>query len=277
MSRLKRFVNGLPAQALMIALSFMTLLPLYFMVSNSLKKRSQYVRDALSLPKPFTAENFIEAFGGKNFVQWFANSVTLTATSMVVTTFIAILAAYAFAKMKFKSRNFLFRMLIPLMAVPPIAMIIPQFSTIRLFGLVNTRASVILIYTGIMLPMTIYLFRNFMITLPDSLLEAAIIDGCSRLRILFKIVIPLSTPAIITSAVVSVVWVWNELLIALVFLQKEELRTLIVGITLFKSRFTLNVPVIMAGLTIVTIPMIFVYVFAQRYLVEGLLAGSVKE
>jgi ABC-type glycerol-3-phosphate transport system permease component len=196
---------------------------------------------------------------------------------VVVTIFLALLAAYAFAKMKFKGRNILFRMLIPLMAVPPIAMVIPQFRAIQFFGLINTRASVILIYTGIMLPMTIYLFRNFIITLPDSLLEAARIDGCSGLMTLYRIVIPLSVPAIITSAVVSCVWVWNELLIALIFLQKEELRTLIVGITLFKSRFTLNVPVIMAGLTIVTIPMVIMYVFAQKYLVEGLLAGSVKE
>ena len=94
-------------------------------------------------------------------------------------------------------------------------------------GLVNTRVSVILIYIGIMLPMTIYLMRNFMKTVPDSLLEAAEIDGCSKRKALTKIMIPLSVPALITSSLVNLVWVWNELLISLVFLQKEELRTLI--------------------------------------------------
>ena len=89
--------------------------------------------------------------------------------------------------------------------------------------------------------------------------------------------IPLSVPALITSSLVNLVWVWNELLISLVFLQKEELRTLTVGITLFKGRFTLNIPVIMAGLVIATVPIVLIYIFAQKYLVEGMLAGSVKE
>ncbi len=108
------------------------------------------------------------------------------------------------------------------------------------------------------------------------MLEAAEIDGCSKRKALTKIMIPLS-PALITSSLVNLVWVWNELLISLVFLQKEELRTLMVGITLFKGRFTLNIPVIMAGLVIATVPIVLIYIFAQKYLVEGMLAGSVKE
>lgn len=190
---------------------------------------------------------------------------------------IAFFAAYAFAKLDFPGKKFLFRLIIPLMSVPPVAMIIPQFQMIKSLGLINSLASVILIYIGIMLPMTIYLYRNFMVTIPDSLLEAAQIDGCSRLRALWVIVMPLTLPAMITSTLVNLVWAWNELLIALVFLQDNSLRTLMVGVTLFKSRFTLNIPVIMAGLAIVSIPLIIIYVIAQKKLVEGLLSGSMKE
>ena len=168
-------------------------------------------------------------------------------------------------------------MIVPLMSVPPVVMIIPQFRIIKIFGLVNTRVSVILIYIGIMLPMTIYLMRNFMKTIPDSLLDAAKIDGCSRRKALTSIMVPLTVPALITSSLVNIVWVWNELLISLVFLQNEDLRTLMVGITLFKGRFTLNIPVIIAGLVIATVHIIIIYIFAQKYLVEGMLAGSVKE
>jgi ABC-type glycerol-3-phosphate transport system permease component len=107
--------------------------------------------------------------------------------------------------------------------------------------------------------------------------EAAEIDGCSRFRALWRIVMPLTLPAMITSTLVNLVWAWNELLIALVFLQDNSLRTLMVGVTLFKSRYTLNIPVIMAGLAIVSIPLIIIYVFAQKKLVEGLLSGSIKE
>ena len=108
-------------------------------------------------------------------------------------------------------------------------------------------------------------------------MEAALIDGAGQFQSFSRIILPLSVPAIITACVVNAVWVWNELLIALVFLQKESLRTVIVGITVFKQRFTLNVPVIMAGLTLVTVPMIVFYIFGQRYLVQGLLSGAIKE
>jgi ABC-type glycerol-3-phosphate transport system permease component len=167
--------------------------------------------------------------------------------------------------------------MIPLMAIPPIVMLIPLFQTTSVFHLLNTRLSVIVIYTGIMVPFTTYMLRNFFISIPSSMTEAAIMDGAGHFQTFTAVILPLSVPALITACVVNVVWVWNELLIALVFLQSESLRTLIVGITVFKNRFTLNVPVIMAGLTIVTVPMIAFYVFGQRYLVRGLLAGAIKE
>ena len=248
---MKRKRGGIVSQLLMILLVVVIIFPLYFMTANSFKTHEEYVNNMAGLPQTFTVQNFVEAFRGKPFGQWFM--------------------------MRFKGKKVLFNMIVPLMSVPPVVMIIPQFRIIKILGLVNTRVSVILIYIGIMLPMTIYLMRNFMKTVPDSLLEAAEIDGCSKRKALTKIMIPLSVPALITSSLVNLVWVWNELLISLVFLQKEELRTLMVGITLFKGRFTLNIPVIMAGLVIATVPIVLIYIFAQKYLVEGMLAGSVKE
>ena len=262
MRRKKR--KNIMAELLMILLMVIIIFPLYFMVVNSLKVHEEYVVNMVGMPAQATFQNYIEAFQGKPFGQWIWNSFFLTAAATLVTAAVALLCGYAFAKMEFKGKNFLFQCIIPLMSVPPVAMIIPQFRLIKVMGLVNTRVSVILIYVGIMLPMTIYLMRNFMKTVPDSLIDAARIDGCSSLKALCKIM-------------VNIVWVWNELLISLVFLQKESLRTLMVGITLFKGRFTLNIPVIMAGLVIATVPIVFVYIFAQKYLIEGMLAGSVKE
>ena len=275
MRRKKR--KNIMAELLMILLMVIIIFPLYFMVVNSLKAHEEYVVNMVGMPAQATFQNYIEAFQGKPSGQWIWNSFFLTAAATLVTAAVALLCGYAFAKMEFKGKNFLFQCIIPLMSVPPVAMIIPQFRLIKVMGLVNTRVSVILIYVGIMLPMTIYLMRNFMKTVPDSLIDAARIDGCSSLKALCKIMIPLCIPAVITSSLVNIVWVWNELLISLVFLQKESLRTLMVGITLFKGRFTLNIPVIMAGLVIATVPIVFVYIFAQKYLIEGMLAGSVKE
>ena len=269
--------GGIIPQILMILLVVVILFPLYFMSVNSFKTHEEYVNNMIGLPHAFTVQNYVEAFEGKPFGQWFLNSMLLTIAAVLVTGILALLAGYAFAKMKFRGQKALFRVIVPLMSVPPVVMIIPQFQIIKIFGLVNTRVSVIIIYVGIMLPMTIYLMRNFMKTVPDSLLDAAKIDGCGRLKALTAIMMPLSIPALITSSLVNIVWVWNELLISPVFLQREELRTLMVGITLFKGRFTLDIPVIMAGLVIATVPIVVIYIFAQKYLVEGMLAGSVKE
>ncbi len=274
---MKGVKKELAAQILMILLMIIIIFPLYFMIVNSFKTHDEYVTDMIGLPSKFTIQNYIEAFRGKPFGQWIYNSFLLTILGTFFTAVIAMLAGYAFAKMEFKGKKVLFQCVIPLMSVPPVAMIIPQFRMIKVLGLVNTRSSVILIYVGIMLPMTIYLMRNFMKAVPDTLLDASRIDGCGSFKTLYKIMIPLSLPAFITSSLVNIVWVWNELLISLVFLQKENLRTLMVGITLFKGRFTLNIPVIMAGLVIATAPIILVYIFAQKHLVEGMLAGAVKE
>ena len=108
-------------------------------------------------------------------------------------------------------------------------------------------------------------------------MESAVIDGCSSFRILTNIVLPLSIPPIVTLIVVNSLWVWNELLIALIFLQKDKLKTLIVGITVFKSRFDINLPLTMMGLVVITLPILLIYLFGQKYFTKGLLSGSTKE
>jgi ABC-type glycerol-3-phosphate transport system permease component len=274
----KRWLLSRPfIQLFMMIVALLMIFPLYFMLASSFKTSTEFLKNPVGLPAHFTFQTFLDAFKGKNFLQWFYNSIFLTSISILITTIVSGLAAFAFAKMRFRGRNLLFSCMIPLMAIPPIVMLIPLFKITSVLHILNTRISVILIYTGIMVPFTTYMFRNFFVSVPVSLMEAALIDGAGQFQSFSNIMLPLSVPAIITACVVNAVWVWNELLIALVFLQKESLRTVIVGITVFKQRFTLNVPVIMAGLTLVTIPMIFFYVFGQRYLVQGLLSGAIKE
>lgn len=269
-------VSRIIVQILMLIMSFAIIFPVYFMLINALKTREDFLSNKLGFPSIFTFQSFIDAFTGKNFQVWFINSMIITIISCLVVNVIAVFAAFAFAKMKFKGNQTIFSLLIPLMSIPPVILLIPQFKFMSFLNLINTHFSVIFLYVGIMLPLTIYLMRNYFITLPNSLLEAAQVDGASQFLVMTKIIIPLSVPVMFTSLLVNSVWAWNELIIALVFLQREELRTLIVGITIFKSRFSLNVPVIMAGLTIATIPVIALYVFGQKYLVSGLVAGSVK-
>jgi ABC-type glycerol-3-phosphate transport system permease component len=135
---------------------------------------------------------------------------------------------------------------------------------------------VIVVYAGIMLPFSTFLLASFFRTTPRDLLEAARLDGAGHLRIWRSVVMPLALPALVTVATVEALWVWNEVLIAVVFLQSENLRTLMVGLTLFQSRYNLNVPLVMAGMLWATLPMMLLYLAGQRFFIRGLTAGATK-
>jgi ABC-type glycerol-3-phosphate transport system permease component len=248
-------------QVAMIFLTILILFPMFFIFNNALKTRDQYMANPLSLAASPTLANFVKIFQNPQLLTWFGNSLILTAVSVGLCTLISILAAYAFANMQFPGRDLL----------------IPLFVLFQIFGLINNLSAPILVYTGLMLPFTIFLLRNFFITIPREIREAALLDGCSSLQLLTKIYLPLSRPALVTSMVVNAVWVWNELLIALVFLQTEAQRTLIVGVAAsMQKRFNLDIPLLMAGLAVVTIPMVILYVVGQNSLVRGLTAGFEK-
>lgn len=275
--RLKRLPGKTVQQLALIFLSTLTLFPLYFMLTNSFKAKNEFFNNLLGLPQSLMIENYTKILQHPNLGRWFANSILLTAGAVVVCSTIAILAAYAFAKMSFPGRDTLFNLITPLMVIPPIVMVIPMFVLFRPLHLVNNLGGPLIIYAGLMLPFTIYLLRNFFISIPNEIEEAAYIDGCTGFQVLTKIYLPLSKPALMTAMIVNAVWVWNELLIALVFLQTEERRTLMVGITTsVQKRFSLDVPSLMAGLTAVTIPMIILYLIGQKALVRGLVAGYDK-
>ena len=162
------------------------------------------------------------------------------------------------------------------MVVPPVVMIIPLFVSMVRWHLVNTYQGTILIYTGLLLPFSIYLMTNFFRAIPKEIIDAARIDGCSSLGVFWRIMLPLSAPAVVTLIVVNALWAWNELLIALVFMQKDELKTLMVGISALRSRNYVDIPATMAGLFIATIPIVIVYIFGQRFFIRGLTSGAVK-
>src|SRR5262249_31950955 len=142
--------------------------------------------------------------------------------------------------------------------------------------LIDTYPGIILIYAGLTLPFSVYFLTNFFRSVPTELIEAAVADGASDLAVLLRVGLPLSPPALAARSGTSAPWVWNELLIALVFLPSDELKTLMVGITVFRSRYNLDVPVTMAGMLLASAPMVALYLLGQRYFIRGLTAGAVK-
>ena len=267
--------DGVIKQALMLAMTVAILYPLYFIITSAFKMKMEYVNNKLGLPIQPVLENFRHVFFDLVFPQWFLNSVILTAGSLLITTALACLAAFAFSQMAFPGRDTMFDIIIALMVIPPVVMVIPVFSVMTRLRLVDTYYAAIITYTGLLLPFSIYLLRNFFRTIPRQIIESARIDGCDDWLVLRKIMVPLSAPALVTLLLVNALWVWNELLIALIMLQSENMRSLMVGLTLIKGRFTINQPLMMAGMLSAALPMLILYLIGQRYFIKGLAAGAV--
>ena len=263
-------------QLALVAAAILALYPVWFMLSTAFKGQDQYLNDLYGFPWPLEGGNFSEAVHGGAFFTWMKNSVILTAGSAALATIFAALAAFAVARMRWRGRDVFLSINVALLIVPPVVMLIPLFTLFTQFSLVSTYWGVVILYAGLTLPFSVYLLSNFFRTLPRELFESAVMDKASHLRILWSIVLPLSAPALVTLIVVNSLWVWNELLIALVFLPDEGKRTLMVGVTVFQSRYNLDVPVTMAGMLLASIPMFLLYLFGQRLFVRGLTAGAVK-
>jgi ABC-type glycerol-3-phosphate transport system permease component len=263
-------------QMLLIIVAFIALYPLYWLIVTALKTQSDYLFNKFGLPWPIMMGNIIKALRGGRFARWFLNSTVITAGSTLVGTTIACFAAFAFAKMPFKGSNTILNFVISLMVVPPVVMIVPLFILYAQIKFTSTYQGIILLYVGLTMPFSVYLLTNFFKTIPHDIVDSAMIDGCSHFGILWRIYIPLSAPALVTLIIVNALWIWNELLLALVFLPKDKMRTLMVGITAFKSKLNLDIPVTMAGLLLTTLPMIILYVVFQRFFIRGLTAGATK-
>ena len=263
-------------QLMVVFATVLSLFPVYFMTISAFKTKTEYLSNKWGFPQLPILSNFSTAFAGERFFIRFTNSTILTVGSVVASLIIACLAAYAFVRMDFPGKRTLFNVILSLMVVPPVVMVVPLFVSMVRWKLVNTYQGAILIYVGLLLPFSIYLMTNFFQTIPKEIVDAARIDGCSNLGVFQQIMMPLSAPAVITLVVVNALWVWNELLIALVFLQKDELKTLMVGIAALRSRNYVDIPATMAGLLIATIPIVVLYMFGQKYFIRGLVSGAVK-
>jgi ABC-type glycerol-3-phosphate transport system permease component len=273
---LQRLWESFIRQIWMVLATVVVLFPIYFMIVSSFKTQAEYIVNKWGLPQVLLLDNFVTALAGTEFFRRFANSTILMVGAVVLSSVIACLAAFAFARMRFAGKRFLFNLILSLMVVPPVVMVVPLFVSMVRWGMINTYQGTILIYTGLLLPFSIYMMTNFFQTIPHEIIEAARMDGCSTLGVFWQIMMPLAAPAVITMVVVNALWVWNELLIALVFLQKDELKTLMVGISALRSRNYVNIPATMAGLAIATIPIVIIYLLGQRYFIRGLTSGAVK-
>lgn len=263
-------------QAVLLIASFIALVPTFYMIMTALKSEEEYALDKLGLPDAPILDNFRAVLVDSPFLAWMLNSFILVVGSVALSIVVSCLAAYAIARMEFRGRDTLLALSTSLMAVPPVVMIVPLFVLYTQLDLISTYQGAIIIYAGLITPFSVYLLTTFFRTVPKELFESAKLDGAGDLLILWKIVLPLSLPALVTLVVVNSLYVWNDLLIAIIFLQEDAKRTLMAGISVFQGRYNNQVPLTMAGMVIASAPMFILYIAFQKHFIRGLMAGAIK-
>lgn len=263
--------------ALVVLVVIYSLTPYVWTLLTSLKtERELYQFPVTYFPHAPTAINYVQVFTQNPFGRFLLNSAFVSVTSTLICLFLAALAAYAFARLKFPRSQVLLVAILIVAMIPLITVIVPLYILVRSFGLLNTYWGLIAPYITYSLPVAIFILTAFFREIPHELEEAALLDGCTRMNTLWRVIAPLSAPGLITAGIIVFIQTWNEFLVALTLTSTAEVRTITVGIALYRGEFTFPWGVISAAVILATIPIVALILLGQRLIVRGLTAGAVK-
>jgi trehalose/maltose transport system permease protein len=252
--------------------------PFLYTITTSLKTGTELFSTSL-LPKAPTISNYITLFNGKQpFGTQLGNSIMVATVTVVISMFMAITAAYALGRINFKGKSALLLTILAVSMFPQVAVLSGMFELMQALGLYNRSIGLVVPYTVFTLPFTVWMLTTFMRGLPRELEEAAIMDGCGPMRIIFEVFMPLLAPALVSTGLLAFIGAWNEFLFALTFVTDDFRRTVPVGISMISGATAYEIPwgSIMAASVIVTVPLVALVLVFQQKIVSGLTAGAVK-
>lgn len=259
----------------LIASSFLMLLPFLWMLSSSLKTDIEVFQFPIQwLPAKPRWSNYVEIWSKVRFALYYFNTIKITVIITALQLITCSLAAYAFAKIEFPERNALFIAYIGTMIIPFQVIMVPQFILLRNIGLINTHLALILLQA--FSPFGVFLMRQFYLSIPNELLEAARIDGLGEFGIYMRIMLPLSKPALASLTIFTFVFVWNDFLGPLIYLNSSNLRTIQLGIRMFVTQYSADYAMIMTASVCSLIPVIIVFLACQKFFVEGISLTGLK-
>ena len=276
----KRFaerVQALGSYGVLLALLVLVVFPFYWMTITSFKGEEQ-MRSLVSMfwPSPLVLDNYRQLLRKTDFLAWFGNSVIVAVSSTLLAAAIGTIGAYALARLSFLGRAFMSSAVLITYLVPPSILFIPLYAQMRNLGLADSLAGLIAAYPSFTVPFVTWLLMGYFESIPIELEEAAMIDGATRFGAFRRIILPLAAPGVLAASLYAFTQAWNEFLYALVFISDVKQRTLPVGLSTFITGDVYGWGYLMAGAVLTTLPVIAVYTYLQRYMVEGLTAGSVK-
>ncbi len=251
--------------------------PAVWIFLTALKTETELIKSPITyLPLAPTLANFETAFTAQPILRFMWNSFVVASLSTALCVLVGALAAYGLTRLRMPYRNLIMSVLLAVAMFPLISLMVPLFKVMRELGLLNTYLALILPYAVLSLPVCTLVMASFFQDIPPDLEAAAMIDGCSRVQALFKIVIPLSAPGVFTAAILAFVNAWDEFLLALTMMNRVSMRTLSVGITLYQGEFAFPWPLISAALIIAIVPICIIIAIFQERVVGGLTSGGVK-
>lgn len=250
--------------------------PIIWIIYSSLKTNQEFTMSIISLPKSFEFQNYVDALANSGLGRMFINSVFASMVSVVFIILFGFFAGYFLSRFSFIGRSLIYTLFLFGMLIPIHSLLIPLFIQFSQLDLTNNRFTLILPYVAFNLPLVIFLVENYVKSIPFELEEAAYIDGSSGNSTLFKIILPMCMPVLSTALVLSFLSAWNEFPFALILISDESLKTVPVGLSNFKTLYSINYPQFMAALVISVVPVILVYVIAHRKIIQGMAAGALK-
>lgn len=250
--------------------------PFLYVVMSSFKQ-PQELNGVINdfLPQSLYLDNYTNLFESGNFALYFLNSLFVALLTTLLALFVAILAGYALARWPFSGRRPLLLAIVAMQMFPAVLMAIPLYKILRTLGLLDARTGLILVYVTFALPFCVWMMRNYFITVPREIEEAALVDGCGHFSALWRVLLPPALPGVTAAGAFSIILVWDEFLYANTFINSDELRTLSVGLDSLIGEYTTDWGQLLAGGVLMTLPVVILFAFLQRYLTE-IAGGGVK-
>ncbi|MNM81563.1 L-arabinose transport system permease protein AraQ [compost metagenome] len=269
-------VTKIVTTCIMLLFGVLMVVPFLWMISTSFKTPAEVFQFPIKwIPADFNWEHHIKVWTGKNsFTHYYLNSLKISLISVTGAVLLSSLAAYGFSRIEFKGRNAMFMVYLSMMMVPPQVLFVPKFIMFDWAGIYNTHWALIL--PGMFTIFGVFMMRQFFLTVPQEISEAAFIDGAGHFRIFFRLILPLAKPALATLAIIDFSWHWNDYENALVFLIDQDLFTVPLGLQNFILENTVDYNGMMAAATAGIIPMILVFLIGQKYIIQGVSSSAVK-
>lgn len=281
--RLLRYTARCVRLTVIFIFLILVLLPIYWMVNTSFKFQPEIFRMPPTLfPGDFTISNYFSIFFGDlsssiPFLTYFKNSMIVSVSTVIITLILSTPAAYAFSRVRFMGKRTLIYLVLISQMLPIVLILIPLYITFKNLGLLSTYTGLILPYLMFTLPFSVWMLKGYFDSIPRELDEAAKVDGCSRLQAMLRVVLPNVRPGLTATAIITFIMAWDEFIIALTIMDKNEMRTLPVGIIQsFVGQFSIKWGEMMAASVVTTIPVVIIFIFLGKHLIGGLTRGAVK-